>query len=69
MSLEDCTGDRDVIRRWVMRLHIRGRQSEVPSFDQYLSNEGFVLLHQLIQVLLVLLKPLHQVHLLVLQQG
>lgn len=35
----------------------------------YLSNEGFVLLHQFVQVLLVLLKPLQQVRLLVLQQA
>lgn len=35
----------------------------------YLSNEGFVLLHQFVQVLLVLLQPLEQVRLLVLQQA
>lgn len=39
-----------------------------PGQGPYLSNEGFVLLHQFVQVLLVLLQPLEQVRLLVLQQ-
>lgn len=36
---------------------------------RYLSNECLVLLHQLIQVLLVLLNPLQEVHLLVMHQS
>lgn len=36
---------------------------------RYLSDEGLVLFHQLIQVLLVLLHPLQEVHLLMLQQS
>lgn len=39
-----------------------------PGQGPYLSNEGFVLLHQFVKVLLVLLQPLEQVRLLVLQQ-
>lgn len=35
----------------------------------YLSNECLVFLHQLIQVLLVLLHPLQEVHLLMMQQS
>lgn len=36
---------------------------------RYLGNERLVFLHQLIQVLLVLLHPLQKVHLLMLQQS